>query len=229
MKRVVFKVASLLVVILGIAHSSFAQGVEENPEVRNYLDNMFSTLNKTKVPSGLLKDYAFELTDLDKYTGSELTDKNYVDREIYSYLLRTIRSSAVGSKPFGDVSGILATQLSAGGSNIVSLSAMAYQYSYIKENALTDQLIKYQNGKVSDNTINGVWQNPYGTKNVIGFAPQDTIFDTSSLTFKLNSNCWFTNLSYNKIEIDPDGNGYRQITVGGSISVSYASDGQKEI
>jgi len=229
MKRVIFKVVSLLVLILGIAQSSFAQGVEENPEVRTYLDNMFSTLDKTKVPNGLLRDYSFELTDLDKYTGNELTDKNYVDREIYSYLLRTIRSSAVGSKPFGDVSGILVKQLSAGGSNIVSLSATAYQYSYIKENALTDQLIKYQNGKVSDNTINGVWQNPYGTKKVIGFAPQDTIFDTSSLTFKLNSNCWFTNLSYNKIEIDPDGNGYRQIIVGGSISVSYASDGRKEI
>ncbi len=67
-------------------HPIFAQGVEENPEVRNYLNNMFSTLDKSKVPNGLLKDYAFDLTDLDKFTGADLNDKNYVDKEIYSYL-----------------------------------------------------------------------------------------------------------------------------------------------
>lgn len=229
MGKNILKIALTFVLFLGIGQRIFAQGVEENSEVKGYLDNMFSTLDKSKVPNGLLRDYAFELTDLDKYTGDALTDKNYVDREIYTYLLRTIRSAALGSKPYRDVNEILASQLSAGGENVVSLSAMAYQYSYIKENALTDQLIRFQNGRVCDNIINGVWRNPYDTKYVIGFATQDSVFKTQTLTFKLNSDCWFTNLSYAKIEIDPDGNGYRQISVGGTISVSYASSGQKEL
>lgn len=229
MRKRISCIALFFVLLLGITQKMFAQGVEENSEVKDYLDNMFSTLDKSKVPCGLLRDYAFELTDLDKYTGDVLTDKNYVDREIYSYLLRTIRSAALGSKPYRDINEILVSQLSAGNENVVSLSAMAYQYSYIKENALTDKLIKYENGKVSDNIINGIWQNPYNTQYVIGVTPQDSIFNTQTLSFKLNSDCWFTNLSYSKIEIDPDGKGYRQIAVGGTFSVSYTSSGQKEL
>ena len=43
----------------------WAQSVEDNPEVRSWLDKMFQHLDKTKVPHGLLRDYAFELADLD--------------------------------------------------------------------------------------------------------------------------------------------------------------------
>ncbi|WP_312363583.1 hypothetical protein [Sphingobacterium sp.] len=228
MKRNLIKILAFLLALIFNVRPIFAQGVEENAEVRNYLNNMFSTLDKAKVPNGLLRDFAFDLTDLDKFTGSDLNDKNYVDKEIYSYLLRTIRSAAVGTKPFGDVSQILATQYSTGSNSIVSLGGMAFQYSFIKENAISDQLINYSNGKVSDKTVNGVWRNPYGTKYVIGFAPQDSIFKTSSVTFKLNSTTWFSNLSYNKIEIDY-GTGYKVITVGGSVAASFSSGGRKEI
>jgi|GEM_PF-5623165 len=54
----------------------FAQGVEENAGIRGYLDNMFSTLDKTKVPGGLLRDFAFELVELDKYSGNLLNEEN---------------------------------------------------------------------------------------------------------------------------------------------------------
>ncbi|WP_293956536.1 MULTISPECIES: hypothetical protein [unclassified Sphingobacterium] len=228
MKRNLIKILAFLLALIFNVHPIFAQGVEENPEVRNYLNNMFSTLDKSKVPNGLLKDYAFDLTDLDKFTGADLNDKNYVDKEIYSYLLRTIRSSAVGTKPFGDVSQILVSQQSVGTNNVVSLGGLAYQYSYINENAISDQLINYSNGKVSDKTVNGVWKNPYSSKYVVGFAPHDSIFKANLLTFKLNSNTWFSNLSVSKIEIDY-GTGYKVITVGGSLSASFTSGGRKEI
>ena len=74
--------------------------VEDTPEVRNWLDNMFQHLDKSKVPHGLLRDYAFELADLDIYNGKELNDSNYVNRVAFENLLRTIRSSTVGVKPF---------------------------------------------------------------------------------------------------------------------------------
>ena len=149
------KILAFLLTLIIQINFLFAQGVEENAEVRTYLNNMFSTLDKTKVPHGLLKDYAFDLTDLDKYAGTELNEKNSVDKEIFSYLLRTIRSAAVSVKPFGDVIQILATQYSAGSNNIVALGAIAYQYSFIKVNAVTDQFINYSNGKVSDKTVSG--------------------------------------------------------------------------
>jgi hypothetical protein len=57
-----------------------SQELEDNDVVRADLDEMFEHLDKSQVPRGLLRDYAFELTNLDNYTGSALLDSNYVDR-----------------------------------------------------------------------------------------------------------------------------------------------------
>ena len=134
--------------------------VEDTPEVRNWLDNMFQHLDKSKIPHGLLRDYAFELADLDIYNGKELNDSNYVDRVAFENLLRTVRSSSVGAKPF-NAEEVLATQhsLSRRGKGIIGV--VLYQYSYIREDALSSHLIRYENEQVFDNEVNGVWQNRY--------------------------------------------------------------------
>ncbi|WP_293882328.1 hypothetical protein [Sphingobacterium sp. UBA1498] len=230
MKRNLTKILAFLLTLIFNVSSIFAQGVEENTDMRNFLNNMFSTLDKTKVPDGLLRDFSFELVDLDKYSGTLLNKDNFIDRPTYEMFLRTIKSASVSSAPFGDVETIMLNQGNAGTNTTVSLSAAAYRYSFIKANAKNDQLINYANGKVSDNVKNGVWQNPYSSGYALGFAPHDSIFNAESLTYKLNSNVWFSNLSYSKIEIDPgDGGGYRQITLGGSLTANYPSSGRKEV
>ncbi len=227
MKKIIQKLSLLFLFLFCIIGISYAQNVEENQEVRSYLDGMFQNLDKSKVPHGLLRDYAFELVNLERYTGEKLEENNYVDRQTYEFLLRTIRSSAVATKPFGEVEDILTRQYSLGGKKTVSISGMAYQYSVIKANALEDGLIKYENEKVYDNVKNGVWQNPYQNEYVIGFCPQDSILFGTSFTFKLDRNCWLTNLSINKIELDPGNGVFRSISVGGSTSVSFGSTGSK--
>ena len=218
----------LLLIITSVAHA-YGQAVEENEKVRTFLDNMFGTLDKSKVPHGLLRDFAFELVDMDRFDGSSLTKTNSIDRQTYEMLLRTIRSSAVTIKPFEDVGNILVKQNSASSSpSTLTISALAYQYSVIKANALTDNLIQYNNGKVSDNYKNGTWQNPYETRYVVGFCGQDSILTSSSVSFKLDPNCWFTNLSCRTIEIDT-GSGYRSINIGSAITENYTTDGTKDI
>lgn len=227
MKKKIQKTVLLLLSLFCILLTLNAQNVEENQEVRSYLDGVFQNLNKSKVPNGLLRDYAFELVNLDRFTGDQLENNNYVDRQIYELLLRTIRSSAVGTKPFDNVENILTKQYSLGNKNTVSISGMAYQYSAIREDALTSGLIKYEGEKVYDNTKNGIWQNPYETKYVIGFCAQDSIFPGTSLTFKLDRNCWLSNLSINKIELDPGNGSFRQISIGSATSVTFPSSGIK--
>ncbi len=206
----------------------YGQSVEENQEVRNFLDGMFQNLNKSKVPTGLLRDYAFELVELEKYNGMQISDENYLDRHAYEMLLRTIRSSAVGNKPFGNVKDILVNQYALGNSNVVSVSALAFKYSSIKSNALTNGLIRYENEKVYDKYVNGNWQNPYQQEYVTGLCLHTHEFSGTSLTFKLDGNMWFSNIPYQTIEIDA-GNGYHQINPGGSITATFSSGGQKEI
>lgn len=218
----------IISITVGTLHL-YGQAVEENQEVRTFLDNMFEPLDKSRVPHGLLRDFAFELVDMDHFDGSTLNETNTVDRQTYEMLLRTIRSSAVTTKPFEDVGNILVKQYNANSSpNTITISALAYQYSVIKANALTDNLIQYNDGKVSDNYKNGIWQNPYETRYVIGFCGQDSVLTSSSVSFKFDSNCWFTNLPCRTIEIDT-GSGYRAINIGSSISENYTTDGTKDI
>lgn len=156
MKNIIF----LLCCIFYMSALGQSHFVEDTPEVRNWLDNMFQHLDKSKIPHGLLRDYAFELADLDIYNGKELNDSNYVDRVAFENLLRTVRSSSVGAKPF-NAEEVLATQhsLSRRGKGIIGV--VLYQYSYIREDALSSHLIRYENEQVFDNEVNGVWQNIY--------------------------------------------------------------------
>ena len=70
MKNIIF----LLCCIFYMSALGQSHFVEDTPEVRNWLDNMFQHLDKSKIPHGLLRDYAFELADLDIYNGKELND-----------------------------------------------------------------------------------------------------------------------------------------------------------
>ena len=156
MKNIIF----LLCCIFYMSALGQSHFVEDTPEVRNWLDNMFQHLDKSKIPHGLLRDYAFELADLDIYNGKELNDSNYVDRVAFENLLCTVRSSSVGAKPF-NAEEVLATQHSLSGRGKGIIGVVLYQYSYIREDALSSHLIRYENEQVFDNEVNGVWQNRY--------------------------------------------------------------------
>lgn len=228
MKLQIVRLFLLLATLLGII-PSYGQVIEENEEVRTFLDEMFQHLEKDKVPHGLLQDYAFDLVELDAYDGTTVSDANYINRQTYEFILRSIRSSAVKTPPFGDVYDILTKQYAAGNNSTAAISAMAYQYSTIKSNALNDGLIRYENEKVYDNYRNGIWQNPYESKYVTGFCTHDSIFVGSSLTFKLPQNCWFSNLSCQSMEISLDNETYKTISIGGNTTFSNLSVGLHDV
>lgn len=219
----------LFIICCLVSFPIWAQSVEDNPEVRNWLDNMFQRLDKSKVPHGLLRDYAFELADLDVYNGKELNDSNYVNKVGYENLLRTIRSASVGTKPF-IAEEVLAAQYSLGGKGKGVIGVVLYQYSYIREDALTKKLIKYENEQVSDNVINGVWQNPYATGYTLGFSAQDSTLYGSTIVYSFPATIWKSNITISSVEFDADdGRGYKVITKGGSLSVTYSSGGVKDL
>lgn len=191
MKNIIF-VLCCMFYMSALGQSHF---VEDTPEVRNWLDNMFQHLDKSKVPHGLLRDYAFELADLDIYNGKELNDSNYVNRVAFENLLRTIRSSTVGVKPF-NAEEVLANQYSLSGRGKGVMGVLLYQYSYIREDALDNHLIRYDNEQVFDNEVNGVWQNPYATGYTLGFSAQDTVFYGSKISYSFPSSIWKSNITF---------------------------------
>ena len=127
-----------------------AQSMEENPVVREALDEMFEHIDKSKVPTGLLRDYAFELVDFSKYDGKILSDSNIVDYSRFEAMLRSIRSSAVGVKPFNIVGNVINTIIGNQISGRIPIGVALYKYNYIAEDALTSSKIVYSNGQVYD-------------------------------------------------------------------------------
>ena len=225
MKNIIF----LLCCIFYMSALGQSHFVEDTPEVRNWLDNMFQHLDKSKIPHGLLRDYAFELADLDIYNGKELNDSNYVDRVAFENLLRTVRSSSVGAKPF-NAEEVLATQHSLSGRGKGIIGVVLYQYSYIREDALSSHLIRYENEQVFDNEVNGVWQNPYSIGYTLGFSAQDTVFYGSNISYSFPASIWKSNVTSGKVEFDADdGRGYVSVSSGSSYQGSYSSTGVKHL
>ena len=129
----------------------FREEIEESLTLRTTLDNMFSELEKDRVPTGLLKDYSVELVDLSKFDGT-LTDSTLINAKTFEFILRSIRSSAVGQKPFPTVTSIMADMNSHQTRALIPFGVAAFRYNYIVSNALTSQLISYNEstGKVCD-------------------------------------------------------------------------------
>lgn len=198
-------------------------------DIRQWLNRMFEHLDKSKIPHGLLRDYALEMADLDIYNGKEINDSNYVNQTAFENILKTIASSAVINKPF-DTEDILSKQKRLHQPNCGIIGIVMYEYSYIKANALTDKLIRYENEQVYDNIVNGSWKNPYGTGYTLGFSAQDTVLVGSVINYVFSNDIWKTNLTPKRIYFDTgDGNGYRLISKGQTLQANYHSQGIKHL
>ena len=199
--------------------SLYSQELENNTAVRTALDSLVIDLDKTKVPTGLLRDFAFELIDFDANDGQHPYDTNYMDANNFELLLRSIRSAAVLSPPFKSVTEIMNDMRAAYNENSIPIGLALFDYNFIKENAISDNLLIYQDNKVYDTYSDGEWINPYGTKTVFGFSPAYNIVKNGTQTFNFSSFA-FTNLNIKELQFDPgDGSGYR--TVSQQLSASY--------
>ena len=209
---------------------SHAQTIIDNEIVRNSLDNMFDDLDKSKVPTGYLLDYAMDLVEFDRYNGMELTDSNFVTIPILQEILLSIKSASVGPSPYNDVNQIIHDFEHSTANNTINIAYVLYKYNFIKEDALEKNLISFSNGKVSDVYINGVWQNPYDESYICGFSPSSNICKLGSISFVFSETFSFDNISYSSLCFDAgDGAGYRPISPTQTITVDYTTPGRKEL
>ena len=229
-----FALAVGLVLVSSLYNGTSAQtSIEENDIVRSALDEMFEDLDKSRVPTGYLLDYAVDLVELSDYDGTELTDSNYVDRALLADILRSVRSASVtasSSVVIPSWATDMSDPLVAWSSTDVSVAA--FKYNYIVANALTDGLIEYDeaSGKASDSWKGGVWQNPYGESRLLAFAPMSAVMRSQNVEFNFPSNLFYKNETLSELYFDAgDGGGYREISAGSAVSASYPDNGKKEL
>lgn len=63
--------------------------VQVNNNWKNAINPTFQNLDKTKIQSGMLLDYAMEFTDVTAYNGA-LTDTTYINSNIVGDIYKTL-------------------------------------------------------------------------------------------------------------------------------------------
>lgn len=127
----------------------YGQNITKENEMRKSLDFMFEHLDRSSVPTGLLRDYAVEYEDLDLFSGEvPLKDNNIGTLSRFGNLLKTISSSAVKEDPVKIFENTIRKKKGQNKSGELNIGIMLFEYARIKANALKDGLIRYENGKV---------------------------------------------------------------------------------
>ena len=227
----------LIVLSIGLALSfpqgTRAQSLDDYSALRTELDAMFEDLDKTKIITGLLLDYAVDLVDLSLFDGENMSDSSTVNYATLQYILYTISSAAPVSAPFQEVS-VISDTLSARNlrTGHIPICVAAFDYNQIRADALTNNLINYDEsngGKVSDKYIGNTWVNPYTVNTVVAFSPLINTSTSWNVTFTYDDEYLFSNRIINNITIDfGDGLGYRPLSEG-TYSISYPEPGEYEI
>lgn len=224
MNYILICLCSLLVVQVSLAQGLTIETVKQD------LDSMFVGLDKSKVPTGYLWDTSVNLVDADSFNGQELTDSNYVDLATLFDIIVSLNSASVGGAIIDPASALNSLTI-ASSHETASVGILFRPYNYILPNALTDNLIDYSNGIVSDAYRDGVWQNPYGEEVLFAFATgNDGVVNESLVTFSFSYIDTLSISNLDLIRFDPgDGNGYRSVNANETLSIFYSSSGFKHL
>lgn len=225
MKRNAFRVPPLLLIcFLMFSLSVLGQRASQDNEMRRSLDFMFEHLNRNSVPTGFLRDYAVEYEDLDLFTGEIPLEENNIGTIIrFGNLLKTIRSSAVNEDPSEGFENSIKNIKRKNNSGDLTIGIMLYEYARIKANALTDGLIRYENGQVYNTKKE---ESPYQLEYVFAGSCLETSTQQSNVTFTLPSALFLTNCKIKNLEID-FGTGFKNINPDKKVKANLKSGSNK--
>lgn len=204
-----------------------------NNSFADAVNQAFATLEKDRVPYGLLKDAALEFTELSAYNGV-LTDTNYVTPVALKQLYHTLFTARV--HPTADPDFIAPQdytqtwQMYREPGRIV-LSGLCYTYAKFAPDALATNKLQVLGNSFLDRYISGVWQNPYETATTFAIAPPVRTYEGLSIMVLFPESLWLTNEAdpIQSLEMDAgDGLGYRTLTLDGELGINYDAPGLKE-
>jgi hypothetical protein len=219
-----------LLLTLGNTSQKMATQAESNLGFRTQMNFIFAHLDKNKVPTGILLDYAMEFTDIEHFNGrAPLTDSNYANGNSFWQVYNTLLSSRISSSETLLVSGdsLDNSWYKKRSEGLITLCGLHITYAKFKDNA-APKYISIRNNQLYDKYVDKAWQNPYQTAQVFLVSPPVNAYSGLSFQVVLPSDLWIANDAAT-ISIDlGDGLGFRELTPGTPLSVRYESGGLKE-
>jgi hypothetical protein len=232
--KTIVKKFSLLLLLLAITNATFSQNYLKSPqavesELKSDLNYLFQYLDKSKITSGLLSNYALELTELAPYTGV-LSDTNQVSMPVLLNLYRSIYSAKINNLITLATPETVADKVknSSAANNAVPLAMLHYEYDCFDENAVNNGWLSYSGGRLRD--VSGK-PSPYLKKKLFAVAPKECIFQNGTVAFVFKSDLFFRNntKNVNKLEINFDNSGWKSASWNTPLSHTFTSGGNKNI
>jgi hypothetical protein len=118
---------------------------------KNQLTALFQPLDKSKITSGLLADYAVELAEIAPFNGVP-SDTNYVDASTWLKLYCSIYDAKINNLISLNTPETISNQFknATGSNNAVPLAIMHYVYDKLDDNAYNKGWITYTGGRIRE-------------------------------------------------------------------------------
>lgn len=222
---------------------SILQSQTTDTSVADALNHAFARLEKNRVPHGILLDYGLDFVSLDLYQGTD-RDGDHISPSRYKNIYNTLVSSAIRT----GIAGVynpntkfeqwrqIQTQKTAQNTvdeTHIALSGLYFKYAKIRSNALAQNTIRVVSNSTQYDDVyrNGVWQNPYETKNAVAIAAPVLSINTAKVSVSLPNTLFYSNQSSAiqsiKMYWGEGLYGFRDITDGKEISYTYQQPGIK--
>ncbi len=221
---------SLLLLCFLLSLTNFAQQ-DINTTFKTQMIARFASLDKTKVPHGILLNFGMEFTNVPAFNGV-LTDSTFSNKVSLTQIYNTLLSSRIRSVPTGFVT---PTEFENRWSNnrtagIVSLAGLYFKYAQFKPNASIANKLTVVNDVYYDKYVSGIWQNPYQEYQTFAITPAIKLYEGLKMKVKIPSNTFYSNYQsqVQNIQIDfGNGLGYVPMLFDQIKNVNYTTVGVK--
>jgi len=213
---------------LALSQVSIAQTTDP---VRTELNRVFANLNRSAIPTGVLREYGQAFANLEQFDGST-TATNIVDETAWSLIYHAFHSARIsGTQSLPGIDQVNINTETAQRSNSAVVVPVLYgQYASIRTDAVSANLLRVQNNALYD--VAGRTQNPYLTRNVFAAAPLRDVSEDGTFSIIFLSSHFYTNTTntVQQIQVDMgDGGGFRTATLGTPLGASYLSAGERTL
>jgi hypothetical protein len=178
-----------------------------------------------------LKEYGYPFLPMNAYNGT-LVDSNRTEMTVWRMLYASFLTSYVGTgvptlPALSAVNTTIANKQTSSGA--IPISLLHANYNDLRSDAISANLMSISNQQLFD--VAGRTQSPYQTQTLFAAAPSVNYSKTAVTKFVFDNTLIFKNTgNISGVSVDfADGLGYRTVTLGTVISISYSTIGVKRI
>ena len=207
-----------------------------NDDWANKINPVFEKLDKSKVPFGILQDFAMDFTDISAFNG-RITDSTQMNIDRFSQIYKTLVMGNLSQdtahfKKMKDIANVWATKRLEENKadrtiSTIVLGGLYYKYSKIKPNALADKKLNSTGAGYEDAyDEDGKWQNPYEVKETLAITAPINHIDQQEFDVMLPDKLFLSNIEEDVEQISinfEDGKGFQDLDLNQKIRVNYFS------